>query len=174
MSASLTSDRTHPEALVRLASTPVGIIALAGTVFHLATASLYGLHRAEYYYLAAGRHLAWGYVDQPPVTPMLYRVSESLFGTSILGLHVLPALIGALTVVLAALLAREMGGASSAQAMTATVAATAPLFVATDRFLSTVTVDIAVWCGATLLVARILRPPTSGCGSRSARWSGSA
>ncbi|GAC1601393.1 MAG: hypothetical protein NVS3B21_28990 [Acidimicrobiales bacterium] len=157
MIASLTSERTRPEALVRLASRPVAIIALAGVVFHVATAPMYGLHRDEYYYLAAGRHPAWGYVDQPPVTPMLYRLSESLFGTSIVGLHVLPALIGALTVVLAALAAREMGGGSTAQAMTATVAATAPLFMATSRFLSTVTVDIAVWCGATFLVVRILR-----------------
>ncbi|GAC1598806.1 MAG: glycosyltransferase family 39 protein [Acidimicrobiales bacterium] len=153
----MTAHRTRPASLSPFAWAPVGAISAAGIVFHLATASLYGLHRDEYYYLAAGRHLAWGYVDQPPVTPMLYRLAESVFGTSMLGLHVFPALIGALTVFLAVLLAREMGGGPVAQTMTATVAATAPLFVATSRFLSTVTVDIAVWCAATLLVVRILR-----------------
>ena len=157
MTVSVSARRSVPEALVPLAWARVGSIAVAGIAFHLATASMYGLHRDEYYYLAAGRHLAWGYVDQPPVTPLLYRLAASLLGTSTLGLHVFPALIGAVTVVLASMVAREMGGGAAAQAMTAAVAASAPLFVATGRFLSTVTVDIAVWCAATLLVARLLR-----------------
>src|SRR5205823_11695304 len=51
------------------------IVAAVVVAFHLATATIYGYHRDEFYYLASGRRLAWGYVDHPPLTPFLYRVS---------------------------------------------------------------------------------------------------
>ncbi len=88
----------------------VWIIAAATMVFHLATATIYGYHRDEFYYLASGRRLAWGYVDHPPITPLLYRAADRIFGHSELGLRVTPALFHGLVVVLVALLARELGG----------------------------------------------------------------
>src|SRR4051812_39851136 len=74
--------------------------AAAKITFHVATATVWGFHRDEFYYLAGGRHLAWGYVDHPPLTPALYRLSELLFGDSQLGLHIVPALAGGGLVVL--------------------------------------------------------------------------
>src|SRR6478672_11574725 len=67
---------------------PTWIVAAVVVVFHLATASIYSYHRDELYYLTGGRRLAWGYVDHPPLTPFLYRISDSLFGTSLLGLRI--------------------------------------------------------------------------------------
>ncbi|HEX4776074.1 MAG TPA: hypothetical protein VFW74_04825, partial [Acidimicrobiia bacterium] len=69
-------------------------IAVAKVVFQLATSALYGAHRDEFYYLAGGRHPAFGYVDHPPIVPLLYRASEIVFGHSQLALHVLPSLLG--------------------------------------------------------------------------------
>ena len=94
----------------------VGAIALAKVTFQLATATRSGLHRDEFYYLAGGHHLAWGYVDHPPLVPALYRLGEALFGHTQLALHVLPALVGGAYVVVGALLAREFGGRQFAQA----------------------------------------------------------
>ena len=71
----------------------------------LAVAARYGLHRDELYFLACGRHLAWGYVDQPPFVPFVAREVDALFGASAVSLRVLPALAGATVVVLAALIA---------------------------------------------------------------------
>ena len=62
----------------------------ATTALHLATANLWGYHRDEFYYLACGRRLAWGYVDHPPVTPSLYRLADVTVGASKLGLRITP------------------------------------------------------------------------------------
>ena len=68
----------------------VAWIAAATTALHLATANLWGYHRDEFYYLACGRRLAWGFVDHPPVTPLLYRLADLTVGTSKLGLRTAP------------------------------------------------------------------------------------
>ena len=54
---------------------PVLAIAAVAAVAHLAVAARYGWHRDEFYYVICGRHLAWGYVDQPPLTPALARLA---------------------------------------------------------------------------------------------------
>jgi Arc/MetJ family transcription regulator len=81
------------------------------------------------YYLAGGHHLALGYVDHPPLVPALYRVGEALFGHTQLALHVLPAFVGGVYVVVGALLARELGGRRFAQGLTATIAALGALYL---------------------------------------------
>jgi hypothetical protein len=155
--------RSRRAALPRLELRVVVSLALAKVLFQLLTAGLYGAHRDEFYYLAGGHHLAWGYVDHPPAVPVLDRLAEMAFGHSITALHVLPALIGGVIVVIGALLAREMGGDRRAQVMTAVVAAIAPLYLTTSHFLSTVTLDLVVWAVASLLVLRLLR-------TRDPRW----
>ncbi|MGH8918615.1 MAG: hypothetical protein ACRD0H_09795, partial [Actinomycetes bacterium] len=69
-------------------------LAAAKVAFQLATADLYGAHRDEFYYLQSGHHLAWGYVDNPPLVPVLYRLQEVVFGHSVTALAVVPALLG--------------------------------------------------------------------------------
>src|SRR6187397_2471823 len=113
----------------------VAWIAAATTALHLATANLWGHHRDEFYYLACGRRLAWGFVDHPPVTPALYRLADLTVGPSKLGLRIVPALLHGVTVVLVALLARELGGSSRAQVIAAVAAALAPLLLTTGHFL---------------------------------------
>src|SRR4051812_3103870 len=151
------AQRTGRVELPALAGRLVMALAAAKVAFHLATATVWGFHRDEFYYLAGGRRLAWGYVDHPPLTPFLYRVGETLFGDSRFGLHVIPALFGGAIVVMGALLARELGGGRRAQLLTMLVAALGPLFLTTSHFLGTVTPELLAWSAATWLVIRIVR-----------------
>jgi hypothetical protein len=48
----------------------------------------YGYFRDELYFLVCGRHLAWGYVDQPPLVALQARAAELLFGLSPTGVRV--------------------------------------------------------------------------------------
>ncbi|HEX2381321.1 MAG TPA: glycosyltransferase family 39 protein [Acidimicrobiales bacterium] len=132
------------------------IVGAIVVVFHLATAPIYSYHRDEFYYLASGRRLAWGYVDHPPLTPFLYRLSDTLFGSSLLGLRVVPALLHGGLVVMTALLARELGGDTRAQVAAAIAAAVAPMLLTLGHFLGTVTPEVLIWCAITLFVIRLL------------------
>jgi len=134
----------------------VAWIAAATTALHLATANLWGYHRDEFYYLACGRRLAWGFVDHPPVTPALYRLADLTVGSSKLGLRLVPAALHGGTVVLIALLARELGGSTRAQLLAAIATALAPMLLTTGHFLGTVTVEAAVGAGLALVVVRIV------------------
>jgi len=142
-----------------LASVPRAVVAIAGLkiAFFVAIAGVWGIHRDEFYYLAGGRRLDWSYVDHPPLTPLLYRIAETLFGDSQVGLHILPALLAGVLVIVSALVARELGGRRGAQTLTAIGVAVSPMFLTTSHFLSTVTVDILLWSIGLLLVARLLR-----------------
>ena len=85
-------------------------IALAVVALELALAGRYGYHRDELYFLACGRRLAFGYVDQPPLTPLIGRLATTLFGNTTTAIRVFPALSLGAMVVLGALIARELGG----------------------------------------------------------------
>src|SRR5271165_956084 len=115
-----------PEAgpLPSLSRTWVFGIAVAFVAFELALSARYGFHRDELYFLACARHLAWGYVDQPPFVPAVARIAVAWFGSSVVGLRLFPTLAGALTVVLTGCMARELGGGRRAQLLAALAAAT--------------------------------------------------
>ena len=83
------------------------------------TASNYGYFRDELYYVAAGRHPAFGYVDFPPFAALVAALTRVLLGDSLLALHFFPALAGAAVVVLIGLMARELGGGRFAQGLAA-------------------------------------------------------
>ena len=137
-------------------SAAVALIATATTALHVATANIWDFHRDEFYYLACGRRLAWGYVDHPPVTPLLYRIADVTVGPSELGLRIVPAVLHGVTVLLVALLARELGGSTRAQVLAALAAALAPLLLTTGHFLGTVTVEVTVGTGLALVLAKLV------------------
>jgi hypothetical protein len=131
-------------------------VALAPFVLHLALAERYGVFRDEMYYIACGEHLAFGYVDHPPLVAVMARVAHGLFGDSLRGLRLAPALLAALAVLLTAELARELGGAGFAQILAAVAVAVAPSFLATCHILSMNCVLLAAWPAAALLFVRAL------------------
>src|ERR1051325_4994273 len=93
------------------------IWAAVALLIHLLTNSRYGYFRDELYYLACSQHLDLGYVDQPPLSILLLRLSAVLLGDSLFAIRFLPALAGAGTVALTGMLARELGGRSWAVAL---------------------------------------------------------
>src|SRR5256714_2279797 len=97
-------------------------IALATITCHVLTGSRYGFHRDELATLDDARHLAWGYVAYPPVTPFFGRLALSLFGTTLVGFRFFAAVAEAAAVVLTGLMARELGGRRSTQLMAAVTA----------------------------------------------------
>ncbi|MGZ4109442.1 MAG: glycosyltransferase family 39 protein [Actinomycetota bacterium] len=136
---------------------PVLAVAAVVAAALLAVAGRYGYHRDELYFLACGRRLTWGFVDQPPLTPALARVSETLFPGSLVGLRLWPALMAGALVVLTALTARELGARRLGQVAIAVVAACTPGFLLAGHLLATETFDLVAWAATALLVIRIVR-----------------
>src|SRR5438552_16121050 len=94
-------------------------------------ADRYGWHRDELYYRASSRHLSLGYVDYPPVTPLLARLDQAVFPASLPGLRLLTVLAAAAVIVIGALIARELGGNRLAPALTGLAVLIAPAFICT-------------------------------------------
>lgn len=122
----------------------------------LGTAGRYGYHRDELYFRLLGQHLAWGYTDVPVGTPALARLFTTLLGDNLFALRVPSALSAALTVVLTAALARELGGGRSAQTLAAAGTAAGGFTLVTGHMLQSSVVDMAVWAAAILCAVRAL------------------
>ena len=137
---------------------PVLLTAGAVVVVLVAFAGRYGYHRDELYFLECGRHLSWGYVDQPPFTPALARVATGLFGASLHGLRLFPALATGAIVVLAALTARELGATRRGEVLAAIATAAASFFLGAGHLFSTTTFDNLFWAAVVYVVVRALRP----------------
>ncbi|HEU4422860.1 MAG TPA: glycosyltransferase family 39 protein [Pilimelia sp.] len=134
---------------------PVGLVAAAIAALLAGYASRYDYHRDELYFRLLADHPAWGYVDQPPLTPMLAKLAIAIFGDTAWAIRV-PALVAvATTTVLTALVARELGGGRAAQVLAAAgVASAFPLLV--GHLLLTATTDLVVWLLVILFVMRAL------------------
>ena len=98
--------------LPNLSSTTWIIIICAAAKFaiHMYSAPAYGFFFDELYTIALSRHLAFGYVDLPPLVPALVALSRALLGDSLFAYHIFPALAGAATLVFVGLITREFGG----------------------------------------------------------------
>jgi 4-amino-4-deoxy-L-arabinose transferase-like glycosyltransferase len=140
-----------------LAWRPILLVAVGVLALLLAVADRYGFHRDELYFLEAGQHLALGYVDQPPLTPVLARLQMELFGSSPWSVRVIPAVTVGVVAFLTALLAREMGGGPRPQIWSAVAISCAGFVLAVGHLLSTSTFDFAFWLALIVIVARLLR-----------------
>ena len=141
-------------------SAPLLVFPAAKLLIHLLTARGYGYFRDEFYYLACADHLAFGYVDQPPLSIFLLWLIRSIFGDSLLALRLLPAVAGAVTVWLVGLIARDLGGRGFAQALAMLGAIAAPIYLALDHFYSMNALDLVFWPLAALMLMRVLREPS--------------
>ncbi|MGW4410597.1 glycosyltransferase family 39 protein [Nonomuraea sp. NPDC004702] len=135
---------------------PVTVTAVLTAGVALALSPWYGYHRDELYFRVLAGHPAWGYVDQPPLTPMLGKAALGLFGDTVTALRVFPALAAAVVVVLVALVARELGGDRLAQTMAAVGAATGAYTLIAAHTLLTVSFDLPLWTAAILFALRAL------------------
>src|SRR5437879_3135553 len=123
---------------------------------HLLTNGRYGYFRDELYYIACGRHLALGYVDQPPLSILLLRLSQALLGDSLFAIRLLPALAGAVTVGLTGAIARELGGRGWAIALACAGSLCALFNLAVGNFFSMNAFEPLFWMGCVYLLLRII------------------
>ena len=128
---------------------------------HLLTGWRYGFHRDELATLDDARHLAWGYVAYPPVTPFFGWLSLNLFGTSLTGFRFFAAVSTSLAVVLTGLMARELGGKTGAQALAASAAI--PFALGAGSLMQYVSFDYLVWVACSYFFILL-------CKSRDPRW----
>lgn len=132
------------------------VAAVVGAVL-LITSPWYGYHRDELYFRLLSKDLSWGYFDQlGPATPALIRASTGLFGDTLWALRVPAALVGVATVVLTALLAKELGAGRRAQVLAAIGTALSAFPLMIGHTLLTSAVDVPLTLLALLFAARAL------------------
>ena len=131
-------------------------LAILTLLLHFLTNSRYGYFRDELYYIVCGRHLAFGYVDQPPLSIILVRLSHGSFGDSLFALRLLPAIAGSLTVALTGAIARQLGGRAWAIALSCTASLCALVFLVNTNFFSMNAFESLFWMGCIYLLVRII------------------
>src|SRR6202167_6859583 len=134
----------------------VGIAASVALV-HLLTNGRYGFHRDELQVLSDARHLDWGFVPYPPLTPFVERVGLSIFGLSLVGLRLFSVIAQAFAVVVTGLMARELGGGGLAQATAALAIALSPLPLFEGTEFQYTTFDYLWWVLIAYFVIRLLK-----------------
>ena len=146
-------------AVLRTATVAAAAIAL----FHLIANPHYGFFRDELYFIICGFHPQFGYVDQPPLVPLLAAGSQ-LFGHSLWLLRAVPAILGGLAAGVAVLLAAELGGKRFAQIMTALTVALTPVLLSFAGKVGTDELNPLLWTLAAYAILRVLD-------GHDARWS---
>ncbi|MGI8821674.1 MAG: ArnT family glycosyltransferase [Chthoniobacterales bacterium] len=129
---------------------------LATLLIHLLTISRYGYFRDELYFIACSRHLAFGYVDMAPLCAWILRLQSALFGDSLFALRLFPAVAHTLTVALAGMLARELGGRTWAVALACAATLSAVVYLAIGNFYSMNIFEPLFWTGCAYLLVRII------------------
>lgn len=158
MNASTDRSRHHELA-------PLYVLVAAKLLFHLAVnlQGGYGIFRDELYYLACADHLAWGYVDQPPLSIFLLAVTKAVLGDSLFALRLVPAVAGAAVVLVTGLLARELGGGRLAVTLAALGSIVALFPLAVSGIWSMNVFDLLFVALASYFLARLIN-------SENPRW----
>ncbi|QFU91549.1 glycosyltransferase family 39 protein [Amycolatopsis sp. YIM 10] len=155
----MTITRAQPAgvAVQPFAKGPVFAAASAVAAVLLLVNGRYGYFGDELYFLAAGRHLDWGYADQPPALPLLAHLMDLLAPGSVWALRLPAVLATAAAVVFTGLIARELGGGARAQLLAAGAAGVSMQFLGGGHYLATSTLDPFLWTVLLWLLTRWLR-----------------
>jgi 4-amino-4-deoxy-L-arabinose transferase-like glycosyltransferase len=140
-----------------LSAAPWAVFLVAGLMLAalLVVSGAYGFHGDEMYFVVAGQHPAFGYVDQPPLTPLLSAASVAILGVSPTAVRLLPALEMGVVVVLVALIARDLGGARRAQVLAAITAGVSG-YLGAGHLDTTTDPDLLAWALILWLLVRLL------------------
>ena len=138
-------------------SVPWPVLVVAGLMVAglLAVSGAYGFHGDEMYFVVAGQHPAFGYVDQPPLTPLQSAAAVALFGVSPTAVRLLPAIEMGLVVILIALIARDLGGSRRAQVLAAITAALSG-YLGAGHLDTTTEPDLLAWAIVLWLLVKLL------------------
>jgi len=138
-------------------------IAAAVVLAHLLTNQRYGFHRDELQFLSDARHLDWGFVAYPPLTPFLERILLSVFGVSMEGTRLFSVIAQAIAVYATGLMSRELGGGRLAQVAAALCVALSPLPLFNGTEFQYTSFDFLWWVLIAYCVIRLLK-------SENPRW----
>lgn len=133
------------------------VLGLALFLLHMFTNHQYGFHQDELVVLDNANNLDWGFIEYPPLTPLLARIELSLFGLSLVSARTFAALAHGVVLVLTGLMARELGGRRSAQILAALAAAIAPIALIQGSLIQYVTFDFLWSVLIAYLVIRLLK-----------------
>src|SRR5258708_2128502 len=122
-------------------------LALANFLLHLYFNNRYGYFRDEFDYMACGDHLAWGYVDQPPLIPFLIKICRLALGDSLRSIRFIPALATSAAAILTAMITRELGGRQFAMVLSALAFIAAPIYLSDGSLLTTNCLEPLLWMG---------------------------
>jgi hypothetical protein len=125
--------------------------------FYFNAFSYYGYFGEELYFIDLGKHLDWGYVDNAPLTMWMGRLSRELMGDSVFALRFFPAIAGALTIVIAGLMARELGGGRFAQGLAALAVLVATGWLETQNHLCAPASEPVWWGLCAYFLMRIIK-----------------
>jgi len=139
------------------------LLALASVVVHITTNGQYGFHRDELQTLDDARHLDWGFVAYPPITPVIGRLELILFGTSLVGFRFFAAVAVSAAMVIAGLIAKELGGGRREQVLAAIATCVAPVALAQGAVFQYVSFDYLWGVLATYFLVKL-------CKSGDGRW----
>ena len=134
----------------------IAIFSAVALPVHLLTSGRYGYFRDELYYIACAHPLDFGYVDQPPLSILLLRLSEILLGDSLFAIRLLPAVAGAAAVALTGAIARELGGRGWAVTLACAASLCALFNLAVGNFFSMNVFEPLLWMGCVYLYVRII------------------
>src|SRR6266568_351119 len=137
----------------------IALLAIACTVMllHLLTNGRYGFHRDELQFLSDARHLDWGFVSYPPLTPFLEHISLAIFGLSMVGLRLFSVIVQGTAIVATGLIARELGGRRLAQITAALAVAFSPLPLFSGTEFQYTSFDFLWWVLIAYFTVRLLR-----------------
>lgn len=127
------------------------LFGFATFVFHIINAGKYGYQRDELYFISCARHLAFGYVDQPPLIALVARLALTVFGDSLYAIRLLPAIAAGVTVFITGRLARRLGGGIFAQGLAMLGIALTPFYLAVGNLLTMNAFEPLLWAGAAYL-----------------------
>lgn len=139
------------------------VMAAAVVVVHLLTNGRYGFHRDELQFLSNARHLDWGFVAYPPLTPFLERISLTVFGLSLVGLRLFSVMAQAVVIVVTGLMARELGAGRLAEAVAALAVVLSPLPLFSGTEFQYTSFDYLWWVLIAYFTIRLLK-------SENPRW----
>ena len=117
----------------------------------------YGYFIDEFYYIACAKRLALGYVDHPPLAPLLLRISTWLLGFSIPAIRLLPAIAGSATMVVTVLIVRRLGGGRFAEMIAGLATLAAPIFQIIFGMFSMNCFEILLWTGCAWIVIVLIQ-----------------
>jgi hypothetical protein len=153
----MTSEVSEIDGALRRDTLALVGIATVVAVAHVLTNSRYGLHRDELQVLSDARHLDWGFVPYPPLTPFVERIGLVLFGMSLVGLRLFSVISQALAIVFTGFMARELGGGRLAQVAAALAVALSPLPLFEGTEFQYSTFDYLWWVLIAYFMIRLLK-----------------